>query len=107
MRVFAPAIAVLVCLPAAAQSRVDPRIVSMHPFTGQKGTNFSLNARGIGLAGAVSAMLSSAPFTVTVEGITQEPPAGRSKTPTDLVKLRVEVAADAKPGRYPIRLITR
>ena len=37
------------------------------------------------------------------------PPSSNSKnkTPTDLVTLRVQIAADAKPGQYPIRLITR
>jgi hypothetical protein len=107
MRVFAPAFALLVCLPAAAQSRVDPRIVAMHPFTGQQGTTFTVQLRGIGLAGAASAVVGGAPFQVTVDGVTQEPPTGRSKTPTDLVKLSVQVTADAKPGRYPIRLVTK
>ena len=40
-----------------------------------------------------------------------EPPgesSGTKKTvPIDLVRVRVEVRADARPGRYPIRLITR
>jgi hypothetical protein len=30
----------------------------------------------------------------------------RSKTPVDLIRLRVLVAADARPGRYPFRLVT-
>jgi hypothetical protein len=107
MRVYAPAFALLLCLPAAAQTRVDPKVVSIHPFTGQRGTSFTIQARGNGLSQASSAITGGAPFTVAVESVAQEPPTGRSKTPTDLVKLRVEVAADAKPGRYPIRLVTR
>ena len=109
MRVIAPAVAVFVCLPAAAQSRVDPRAVSIHPFSGQQGATFTATVRGNGLAGATSVVVGKAPFTVKVEEISKEPPptTGRNRTPTDLVKLKIEVAADAKPGRYPIRLITR
>jgi hypothetical protein len=108
MRVLAPAVAVLVCLPAAAQSPVDPKAVSIHPFTGQQGTTFRATVRGAGLAGAKSVVAGKAPFTISVEQVTSEPPpaAGRDKSPTDLVTLKIDVAADAKPGRYPVRLIT-
>ena len=42
-----------------------------------------------------------------MEGVEVEPTGeGRDRSATDLVKLRVEVPPDAKPGRYPIRLIT-
>ena len=100
--------ALTLCIPAGAQPREDPRAISIHPFIGQRGTTFSATLRGTGLAGASAASLGNAPFTVAVEGVEPEPPgesAGR-KSRVDLVKLRVEVAPDAKPGRYPIRLIT-
>jgi hypothetical protein len=61
------------------------------------------------MAGARAVTAGKAPFTITVEGVEQEPAPenpGRNRTRMDLVKLRVEVAKDAKPGRYPIRLIT-
>src|SRR5207248_6205055 len=66
--------------------------------------------RGSSLAGARAASIGKAPFTVTVEGIDIESPdesSGRNKSRMDLVKLRVQVSQDAKPGRYPIRLITQ
>jgi hypothetical protein len=110
MRLLAPALAIFVCLPAGAQSRVDPRAVSIHPFTGQPGTTFTAIVRGSGLAGATAASFGDAPFTITVERIEPEPAGnstGRNKTPMDLVTLRVHAADGAKPGRYPIRLITR
>ena len=102
--------AILLALPAAPQSRTDPRIISIHPFTGQPGTTFVATARGSGLAGASAAYLGDVPFRITVEGVEPEPPAntgGKNKTPMDLVKLRIEVQAGAKPGRYPVRLIAR
>jgi hypothetical protein len=81
----------------------------MHPFTGQRGTTFTATIRGSGLAGATAAVVKDAPFTIAVENVAPEPPGqtpSRSRTPMDLVRLRVEIAADAKPGKYPIRLIT-
>ena len=96
-------------ISAGAQPREDPRATSIHPFFGQRGATFSATLRGNGLAGARAASLENAPFTVAVEGVEPEPPvesAGR-KTRVDLVKLRVDVRPDAKPGRYPFRLITR
>jgi hypothetical protein len=110
MRVLVPALALLVCLPAAPQSSADPKASSMHPFTGRRGTTFTATVRGSGLAGATAALTGEAPFRITVEKVEPEPPAAagpRSKTPMELVTMRVEIAADAKPGRYPIRLITR
>src|SRR5215472_13199830 len=94
---------------AGAQPREDPRAISIHPFLGQRGTTFSATLRGNSLAGARAVRLENGPFTVTVEGVEPEPPAesGGRKTRVDLVKLRVDVRPDAKPGRYPFRLITR
>ena len=108
MRAFWAAVAVLVSVSANAQPRGDPRMVSIHPFTGQRGSTFIATVRGSALAGAKSVVTGKAPFKVTVEGTEQEPQAetsGRNRARMELVKLRVEIAADAKPGRYPIRLI--
>lgn len=105
MRALWAAVTFVLSLPAA-----DPRLNSIHPFTGQRGTTFVATVRGSGLSGATAASVGSAPFTVAIEGEESEPQpdtGGRNKTRIELVKLRVEVAADAKPGRYPIRLITR
>src|ERR1044071_5015430 len=102
-------VAFVVCsVTAGAQTREDPRAISIHPFAGQRGTTFVATVRGSSLSGARAASLGAAPFTIAVEGVEQETPesSGRGRR-MDLVKLRVEVKPDAKPGRYPIRLITR
>src|SRR5262249_2075920 len=53
--------------------------------------------------------LEGASLAVNIEGAEAEPPnAGgpKSKLPFDLLRLRITVSPGAKPGRYPIRLIT-
>src|SRR2546425_11372123 len=104
MRPLWVVVAVLFAVPAGAQRREDPRAISIHPFTGQRGATFIAIVRGSSLAGARAASIGTAPFTVTVEGIDIESPdesSGRNKSRMDLVKLRVQVSQDAKPGRYP------
>ena len=109
MRPLWVAFGLALSISAGGQPREDPRAISVHPFLGQRGATFSATLRGTGLAGASAASLEKAPFTFVVEGVEPEPPvdsAGR-KARVDLVKLRVDVRTDAKPGRYPFRLITR
>jgi hypothetical protein len=103
-------VAVVLSIPASAQPREDPRAISIHPFTGQPGATFTATVRGSGLTGASAASIGKGPFTVAVEGVEVEPPSessGRNRGRVDLVKLRIQVAPEAKPGRYPFRLITR
>ena len=99
----------LACLPGLAQSRVDPKILSIHPFAGQRGTTFTATVRGSGLTGATSVVAAAAaPMEITVETTQPEPPeatGGRGKAAINLVTLRVKIRDDAQPGRYPIRLI--
>jgi len=94
---------------AVAQPREDPRAISICPFVGQRGMAFSATLRGSGLTGATAVSLGNGPFIVAVEGVEPEATGESSgrKAKIDLVKLRVEVRPDAKPGRYPVRLITR
>jgi hypothetical protein len=110
MRVLSPALALVFCLLATAQSRVDPRMISIHPFTGQRGAELIATIRGSGLAGAAAANVGEAPLTVTVDRVERETAGqttGRNRTPLDLVTIRVQIASDAEPGQYPIRLVTR
>src|SRR5712691_5205517 len=112
MRVPWPVFAILVSVPAGAQPRTDPHATSIHPFSGQRGAIFMATVRGSGLAGASAASIGNAPFTVAVESQETEAPGegrseGRNRSAADLVHLRVKVRQDARPGRYPIRLITR
>jgi len=111
MRVLLSALAIVVCTSAAPPPRADPKLVSIHPFTGQRGKTFTAIVRGSGLAGASTAAIGSAPLVVTVERVEPEPSsdgaAPGKKSPMDVAKVRVQIADDAKPGQYPIRLITR
>src|SRR5258707_794015 len=113
MRLFHCVLAMLVCNGMAiaatpkAEPRGEPKVLSVHPFTAQRGAILLATVRGTGLRGATAAFVGTAPVRVVTEGVDVEPTVenGR-KLSIDLVRLRIEVAADAKPGRYPFRLIT-
>jgi hypothetical protein len=109
MRPLSVVFGLALSISAGAQPREDPRAISIHPFIGQRGATFSATLRGTGLAGASAASLGNSPFTMAVEGVEPEPPGDSSvrKNKVDLVKLRVDVRPNAKPGRYPFRLIGR
>src|SRR5579872_1036052 len=105
MRALWATVVAVLSLSAFAQTRTDPRAISIHPFVGQRGTTFVATLRGSGLAGASAVSIGQAPFTVVVEGLEPEQtedPSAKNKARIDLIKLRVEVSPDAKPGRYPI-----
>ncbi|MBL8217221.1 MAG: DVUA0089 family protein [Bryobacterales bacterium] len=99
--------ALLYAADKPADPRVDPAMTSIHPFTGQRGSTFVVKVRGRGLAGARAALPANAALQMTTEGVGQEPPeeGSRSKTPVDVVTLRVEAPADLKAGRYAFRLV--
>jgi hypothetical protein len=102
-------VALLSLLPAAAELRAEPKAISIHPFIGQRGTDFSVTVRGNGLKGTTSVSVGGGPFTVAIEGARSEPADEASsgkKAPIDLVQLRVHATPETRPGRYPIRLIT-
>jgi hypothetical protein len=87
----------------------DPKAVSVHPFAGQHGATFTVTVRGNGLRDATAALPERAPFRATIEGSEAEPPEERTakdKVPFDLVRVRVQVDADAKAGSYTFRLVT-
>jgi hypothetical protein len=100
----------LVCAaPVHAQTPAEPRLISVHPFAGQRGTTFLVTVRGNALRNATSVFLNQAPFTAAIEGAEAEPPdtsTGRKRPAGDLVRLRIQSAPDAKPGRYMFRLVT-
>ena len=99
----------LLVIGGASAPRVEPKAVSVHPFVGQRGTTFTAVVRGNGLRSASSVFLQDAPLAIAIEATEAEPPEqsdGRSKTPFDRVRLRVEVARDARTGRYPFRIVT-
>ncbi len=93
--------------PAAAPR--EPNALSVDPFTGQRGSSFVATVRGSALREARSVYLEEAPLDITIEGTAAEPAeqtGSRSRNPLDLVRLRVRIAAGARPGRYLFRLVT-
>ena len=62
MRALVLALVSLLCATAAEQTRVDPTIRSLYPFSGQRGTEFTTTVRGAGLAGTTAVIAENAPF---------------------------------------------
>src|SRR5713226_1178777 len=96
-------------VPQASTAPADPRILSIHPVTAQSGATSLATVRGSGIRQATAVFLENAPLRATIEGAEAEPPGqttGRNKIPMELVRLRIQVASDAKPGRYLFRLVT-
>src|SRR5206468_12570451 len=68
--------------PKAITTPGDPKLVSIHPFTGQRGAESVVTVRGTGLREATAVFLENAPFTATIEG--SEPAADKTgKAPQD------------------------
>ncbi|MDX1983413.1 MAG: DVUA0089 family protein [Bryobacteraceae bacterium] len=105
MRTMWPVVFLLAAAECLCAARVEPKLASLHPFTGQRGTTFDISARGTGLAQTNGLFVGETNLRITVQGI--EPGTGsKGKAATDIVKLRVEAGAGLRPGRYPIRLVT-
>jgi len=88
-----------VCTFAIGLTAADPRAVSMHPFTGQRGSAFHTTVRGANLKEAKAVFAEEPGLRMMVEGTGQE---GKQT----FVKLRVETNADFRPGRYMFRVVT-
>ncbi|MCU1273062.1 MAG: hypothetical protein JWO48_493, partial [Bryobacterales bacterium] len=91
--------------PKAVDAPGDPKLISVHPFTGQRGGALTVTVRGNGLRGATAVVLENAPFTAVIEGA-EPAPDKTGKTPVDIIRLRIQVDANATPGHYPLRLVT-
>ncbi|HWB96000.1 MAG TPA: hypothetical protein VG672_04845, partial [Bryobacteraceae bacterium] len=88
-----------------------PNAISVFPISGQRGSTFAVTVRGSQLRETRSVFTEDPALTFTVEGCEAEPPdpaagGAKPKTPFDLVRLRVQVAADAAPGRHLFRVVT-
>ncbi|HEU0121618.1 MAG TPA: hypothetical protein VFQ91_13905 [Bryobacteraceae bacterium] len=85
----------LLCLFAVGSSGAEPRMVSIHPFTGQLGVAFTVTVRGSNLKDTRSVFTEPGAPKFTIE-----------EALADSVRLRVEAEPDAKSGRYSVRLVT-
>ncbi len=92
----------VVVLSPAAAARVEPVALSANPFTGGKGASFTVAIRGTGIKGATAIHTGTAALQASIVGAESE---DGSKGKTDVVRVRFESAADARAGRYAIRLI--
>lgn len=86
----------------------DPTVKSVFPFTGQIGATFLVTVRGSNLAKSTCVFVDEGPLSATIEPDNAKAPgqAATPKAPEDIVRLRVQVRGDAKPGRYSFRLMT-
>jgi hypothetical protein len=89
-----------------AEAPGDPKITSIYPFTAQRGDTFVSTIRGNGLLGATAVFAGNTPLTATIEASEAETPDRSGKGRSDLVRLRIQIEQDARPGRYPLRLVT-
>jgi hypothetical protein len=91
----------------ASSSPGDPTIKSVFPFTGQSGTTFVATVRGSYLRKPAAVFVDGAPFTATIESDESDvsETAANRQAPDDLVRVRFQIQADAKPGRYFFRLM--
>lgn len=96
--------AIWLALPVVAlwgQTRVEPSMTSLHPFTLHPGSSMTASIRGAGLHGASGAWTATPGIRITPEGVAKD----SEKNSVDVVRVRIEADAAAKPGRHPFRLI--
>lgn len=86
----------------AATAPAEPKALSIYPFTATPGAAFETTVRGNGLRDATAVFSGEAPVAIDVASAGPEP----SNARFDVVQLRVRVDAKARPGRYPLRLVT-
>ena len=100
---------VLVCLFSAGLSGADPRAVSVHPFTAQKGSSFAVTVRGSNLKDARAVFVEEGGLAMRVESAGPEvipPGAPKPRVMLDVVRVRVEAANGTRAGRYHFRMVT-
>ncbi len=95
-----------VCAGPNSKARPEPKILSIYPAGGQRGTTFEVLLRGSDLAGAQHVIFDGSAVAARILGVDAEPPVPGETSKKDLVKLRVTLAPDAAPGRYDFRVVT-
>src|SRR5436190_91673 len=84
----------------------EPKISSIYPAGGQRGTVFEAELRGSDLAGAHRVMFVGSGIEARILGIDAEPPVPGETAKKDRVRLQVTLGPDAAPGRHEFRVVT-
>src|SRR5258708_16315381 len=84
----------------------EPKLSSIYPACGKRGTVFEAELRGSDLAGAHRVMLEGSGIEARILGIDAEPPVPDETAKKDRVRLQVTLGADAAPGRHEFRVVT-
>src|ERR1700730_13678237 len=90
----------------SAAAAAEPKLLSVYPSTGQQGATFSATLRGNSLREATAVFLNDASLTASIESSEDEISDKSAKGRFDLVHLHIQVDKSAKPGSYPLRLVT-
>ena len=107
-------LASLVTLLGAVDARADdakpapePRVLSVHPFSGSLGTSYVAVVRGRNLKTAHGVEVAGEGIRGRVLRVEQEPPTDAdNKSGIDLVQLEISSEAAARPGDRGLRLLT-
>src|SRR5260370_3909148 len=84
----------------------EAKLRSVDPSTGQQGATFSATLRGNSLREATAVFFNDGSLTAFIEASEAEISDKSAKGRFDLVNLRIQVEKNAKPGVYPLRLVT-
>ncbi len=91
---------------ALGLTAAEPRAVSMHPFAGQRGTEFHAVVRGSNLKDTSSVFIEQTGLKVSVESAGVESPPTNPSKPLDAVRIRIASTSATPPGRYTLRFVT-
>jgi len=111
----AAAVAVLLFASTAAQGAPEPKLLSIFPSAGARGTELEASVRGTALEGAAGVWFDRNGLSASVTGFEIVPadqgdetkkPKDDKKDPVHSVKLKLVVDPSAEPGVYRMRLVT-
>ncbi len=86
---------------AASVCLAEPKLLSIHPFTVQRGTPLVTSMRGTGLTGASSVYIARG-FEAEVQSVSK----AEGKPAAEIATVKLAAAATLEPGRYDVRLVT-
>jgi hypothetical protein len=95
---------------AGSEPKPEPKLNSVYPATGRRGTSFDVVIRGSHLTGTRSAWFPETGVQIEIKGVEPDPESsgkeGKQKEERQLLNARVSLAPDAEPGRHEFRIVT-